>query len=222
MKPMQSPLGAARLTRRHGAYTPVGLTQRLLPADRHGERRLALDVRWADFLASCGLLAVPLPLDVDLADATIAQARCAGLILTGGNDLAEYGGSAPARDELERHLLRQALASQRPVIGVCRGMQLILHAFGAELVPVEGHVATEHRIESEGKGRVVNSFHRWGSLDAPAGLEPAARAGAVVEAVRHQRLPLVGIMWHPERTDPWDPHDIELFTCLFHGEAKLS
>lgn len=201
------------------AYTPVGLTQRLLPADHNGERRLALDVRWQDFLATCGLLPVPLPLDANFADATMQEARCAGLVLTGGDDLADLGGPTPARDRLERHLLRRALTARRPVIGVCRGMQLILRAFGTRLVPVEGNVATEHPIEGREGSRRVNSYHRWAALDVAAGLEPTAYSGEVVEAVRHCRLPLVGIMWHPERTEPPDPCDIDLFTRLFQGEG---
>ncbi|MCF3120444.1 gamma-glutamyl-gamma-aminobutyrate hydrolase family protein [Streptomyces arenae] len=195
----------------------MGLTQRVLPADHNGERRQALDIRWEDFLSACGLLPVPLPLQTDLADATMREARCAGLVLTGGNDLAELGGTTPARDRLERHLLHRALAARQPVIGVCRGMQLILRAFGGHLVPVDGHVATEHPVEGRGGGRRVNSFHRWAALDVPGDLEATALSGEVVEAVRHRRLPLVGIMWHPERTEPADVRDVDLFTRIFHG-----
>ncbi|HVV13127.1 gamma-glutamyl-gamma-aminobutyrate hydrolase family protein [Amycolatopsis sp.] len=172
----------------------VGVTQRVVDC-AHGETRLALDVRWAGFLDACGLVAVPLPLDPELAVRTMRRTGCGGLVLTGGDSI----GSRPARDHLETELLRFAVDNALPVVGVCRGMQLLLHAFGCELRRVEGHTATTHPLTGLLGGRVVNSFHDWSVLNAPPEFEVTARHGAVVEAVRHRAAPLTGIMWHPER-----------------------
>ncbi|MEU0468960.1 MULTISPECIES: gamma-glutamyl-gamma-aminobutyrate hydrolase family protein [unclassified Amycolatopsis] len=191
----------------------LAVTQRLLPANEHGEVRLALDVRWWSFLAECGFDGVPMPLDPAAAAKLLWRTGCRGLVLTGGNDL----GSAPERDALERYLLRRALERGLPVIGVCRGMQLVLDAFGARLRRVRGHVAVEHRVTGPRGERTVNSYHDWAVLQAPPEFEVTARCGPVVEAVRHRSLPLAGIMWHPERADPVHDEDVELFSEVFGG-----
>ncbi|GAA2626041.1 hypothetical protein SMC26_19070 [Actinomadura fulvescens] len=86
-------------------------------------------------------------------------------------------------------------------------MQLLLHAHGARLAPVGGHVAAVHRVSGVLGEREVNSFHRFAALDVPPRLETLARCGPVVEAVR--------LMWHPERTQPYDPRDVALFAGAF-------
>lgn len=197
--------------------TVVGVTQRVLPANNQGERRLALDVRWARFLAVCGMVGVPLPLDPELAERTVDETGCAGLVLTGGEDLGELGGTTPERDRLERHLLGYAMGRQLPVVGVCRGMQLLTYAFGTKLIAVEGHVGTSHELTGRSVGRIVNSFHRWAAVEVPPEFEVTARSGPVVESVRFRRAPMTGLMWHPERTDPVDRSDVALFAQAFRG-----
>lgn len=201
--------------RRGRPTTPVGLTQRLLPPDGHGERRLALDVRWHAFLAACGLLAVPLPLEPHLADAALERTGCSGVILTGGNDLQACGGDAAERDQLEEHLIRRAAAEGTPLLGVCRGMLMLLHAYGAPLTRVEGHVATRHTLAGGLAGHTVNSYHRWGCLQPPPAFDVVGRAGAVAEAVKLPGTRIAAVMWHPERSDTPDPADLKLFAGMF-------
>lgn len=197
--------------------TVVGVTQRVVSPSEDREVRTALDVRWAKFLGACGIVGVPLPLDPELADATLAWTGCEGIVLTGGEDLSEMGGAA--RDRLEHHLLTNALKGGRPVLGVCRGMQVILRAFGARLVVTEGHVGTTHDLVGEFGGRTVNSFHRWAAVEVPDEFAVTARSGHAIESVRLRAAPIIGIMWHPERVYPFDPSDVGLFTRTFSSSA---
>ncbi|KNB52183.1 gamma-glutamyl-gamma-aminobutyrate hydrolase family protein [Streptomyces caatingaensis] len=198
--------------------TLVGVTQRSLPPDRSGERRYALDARWFPFLAACGLTPVPLPNDADLAVRTASAAGLRGVLLTGGDDLAEYGGPTPERDAAELRLLRWALDAGLPVLGVCRGMQVILRAHGAALVPVDGHVAVRHTVVTAGGGRrEVNSYHRMAARSVPAPLEATARCGDVIEAVRHRTARVAGVMWHPEREPVPHPEDVRAVRGLLGG-----
>ncbi|ASR37740.1 hypothetical protein BAY61_25140 [Prauserella marina] len=198
---------------------PIGVTQRVLVDPRHGEQRLALDRRWAPFLAACGLVAIALPLEERLAEQTLASTGCAGVLFTGGDDRAEFGGATAERDGMERHVLRYAIEQALPVVGVCRGMQLLLRAFGSELVAVPGHVGSTHALTGEFGPRAVNSFHRWAALGVPEGFRVTARCGEVVEAVAHETLALTGIMWHPERAEPVVAEDIALFNSAFRVTA---
>jgi gamma-glutamyl-gamma-aminobutyrate hydrolase PuuD len=187
----------------------IAVTQRVDVVPRRGERRDALDQSWARLLAACGLIVLPVPNHPATAAAMLGGAPVSGLLLTGGNDLARYGGDAPERDETERLLLTLARERRLPVLGVCRGMQVIQDAFGVPLKPVAGHVAVRHRVEGSGPAAEVNSFHGFGATGSVAELEVLARAAdGIVEAVRHRSEPILAQMWHPERESPYDPADI--------------
>jgi putative glutamine amidotransferase len=190
----------------------VGITQRSLPPTEFGERRYGLDSRWFPFLAACGLVAVPLPNLAAVAVHTAEALGLGGLILTGGDDLVRYGGPTPDRDETELALLGWAGAAGRPVLGVCRGAQLLLDAHGSTLEPVEGHVAARHVLSS---GRSVNSYHRYAAFSAPSPLRVTATCDGVVEAFDHEHAAITGIMWHPEREEPAAPEDVRLVRELF-------
>lgn len=198
----------------------VATTQRVGIDPRHGERRDMLDQRWSVFLASCGLGLLPLPNRRDSAVALLETASSsgllAGLLLTGGNDLTALGGDAPERDEAELALIARAVLLRLPVLGVCRGLQIILHAFGATLVRLEGHIAVHHPIEGSGGRRIVNSYHSIGVIDCPSMIEPLAYCiDGSVEQARHREELIAGIMWHPERELEADPLDLELFRETF-------
>src|SRR5579863_2290649 len=114
----------------------VAVTQRVVVDPPHGTRRDCLDQVWTKFLCRCGLLPVPIPNSVDAA--LIICEHVGGIVLTGGNDLTAYGGDAPDRDETESALLDLAELRNLPVLGVCRGMQVIQHRFGTRLRKVDG------------------------------------------------------------------------------------
>jgi putative glutamine amidotransferase len=202
------------------APKPIAVTQRVDIVAKRGERRDALDQRWTEFLAACGLLAVPMPNRPEAAgalfDALFDAMAPAGLLLTGGNDPVAIGGDAPERDATEAALIERARACGLPVFGVCRGLQVLLARDGAVLKPVAGHVTAAHRVRIDGVPAEVNSYHIWGASEAPAGFEVWAVAeDGVIEAARHRRDPVAGIMWHPERTVPFAPRDIALFRHFF-------
>jgi putative glutamine amidotransferase len=87
------------------------------------------------------------------------------------------------------------------------------------LCRVEGHVAQKQVIRINDEPREVNSYHRFGALESPAPLNPWAIAeDGVVKAVRHSRLPVTGIMWHPERIAPFSSADVQLVRKIFGVE----
>jgi len=194
----------------------VAITQRVSIVPAYGERRDSLDQAWARFLEACGLLPLAVPNVIEVALALYRSERPAGLVLTGGNDLAPLGGEAPERDAVENALLDFAEAGALPVIGVCRGMQMIQHRCGIELRPVDGHVTRRQVIQIDGQRKTVNSFHRFAAFESRAPLETWAIADdGVIKAVRHATLPMTGIMWHPERYAAPAADDVALFRRVF-------
>ncbi len=196
----------------------VAVTQRVATSGEYGERRDCLDQAWPRFLEASGLLALAVPNRSSVAVELCRNAEIAGLVLTGGNDLGALGGDAPERDQTELALLDWARARELPVIGVCRGMQMIQSRYGVPLARIEGHVTPDQTICIEGEPRRVNSYHRFGARETRAPLETWAIADdGVIKAVRHMREPILGIMWHPERSSPFSTLDIGLFRRTFGG-----
>jgi N5-(cytidine 5'-diphosphoramidyl)-L-glutamine hydrolase len=200
----------------------IAVTQRVVIDAGSGERRDALDQRWPRFLLRCGLVPVVVPNCVRAARRLAARLPIRGVLLTGGNDLAAYGGDAPERDETEAFFLRHALAGGRPLLGVCRGMQMIQHFLGVPLVQVEGHVAVRHRVQGEGVAGEVNSFHRLAATaSVPDLVVRAVAPDGVIEAVRHHRRRVAGVMWHPEREEPHAAADIAYVRNFFLNRGEV-
>ncbi len=194
----------------------VAVTQRVMVVPEYGERRDCLDQAWPAFLAKCGLTSLALPNVLEAALALCEITKVGGVVLTGGNDLEQCGGDAPERDAVEFALLDWAQKRELPVLGVCRGMQVIQRRFGIDLHRVEGHVARRKIIRVEGEPREVNSFHHFAALESRPPLNTWAIADdGVVKAVRHGTQPITGIMWHPERCRPFLSADVELFREVF-------
>jgi len=196
----------------------VLVSQRIDWWKERGEKRDALDQRLVAFLKKCGFLAMPVPNVFEKKDllSLCNVLKPAGFVLSGGNDI----GTFPERDKLEKAMLELAIEKKMPLIGICRGMQMIVKFFGGELCPVKGHVRTLHRLTLVGQGfrlsPLVNSYHEFGVKSLPEELVALAFAeDGVVEAVAHKSLPVLGIMWHPERNEPFDAEDVLLFKKMF-------
>lgn len=196
---------------------PVLISQRVDVIAGRNERRDALDQRWHNLLQACGLFAIAVPnRAAGLPDLVLAT-RPGGVILSGGNDIAAYGGDAPERDATEAALIGWAAAERKPLLAVCRGLQFLAHHFGAKLERLEGHAGTRHNVAlRDGGTDDVNSYHDWGFRDAPRDFAVEATApDSSIEAMRHDSLPLRGIMWHPEREAPFREKDVALIRRHF-------
>ena len=187
----------------------IATTQRVMVTE-HGERRDALDQQIAVLVARLGAVCVPVPNLVADVAAWVDELGIGGVLLTGGNDLVVVGGDAPERDATEIELVELAFRRGLPVVGLCRGFQLLAHLDGVALEPVDDHAGTRHALVGERSG-TVGSYHDWALADAPPGADVLARAsdGTVEAAVWRDRRQL-GVMWHPEREDPMPDDDLEL------------
>jgi gamma-glutamyl-gamma-aminobutyrate hydrolase PuuD len=203
----------------------IGVTQRVHALEGRDERRDVLDQRWTSWLAPA--IAVPIPNRLADPAGYVADLGLAGLVLTGGNDLAHLASAsdpAPERDRTEQALLDHAAMVGLPVLAVCRGMQMLVHCWGGTLTRVEHHVARDHELRIVDdrwplRAGPVNSYHDWGVPPDGVGPELLVLASApdgTVEAVAHPSLPQVGVMWHPERPIA-DPADRALLDALVRG-----
>lgn len=181
-----------------------------------GENRDALDERWFELLAQIGLLPVLVPNHVDCARRILHAGGIDGVLLTGGNNLAKYGNGHPLRDEVETLLIDWVQENALPLLGVCRGMQMIQDYYGAALCSVFGHIGVEAEVIINGKAVRLNSYHEFGTKETVEPLVIWARAvDGVVKGVRHRSADIYGIMWHPERLSPFHNGDMSFIADVF-------
>lgn len=218
----------------------IGVTGRRWSGDRvQMEARYQkrdFDVHISDFaskVAKSGALPVQIPYESTGRDLI---ARLDGLLISGGQDVdpSRWGGPAvpdseetdPLRDEYEISLIHDALADGIPILGICRGMQILNVALGGTLiadlptkeidhqqkgidVEVETHTVRfligSTMFDIYGHEAPVNTLHHQAVDALGSGLSVTGRApDGVVEAIELGSRPVVGVQWHPEwrRTDP--------------------
>lgn len=210
----------------------TGLT---LSIEKNGSiEEYAIPTDYVKAVAECGALPVLIPPleDKDKLDQIISGID--GIIMTGGDDLSPemYGekntglsrNTSVVRDEAELYILDKVLNSGKPVLGICRGFQLINVYFGGTLyqdLESQFRIGINHRnifvnpedlhhevrIE-EGtmlsevircERFMVNSRHHQGVKNPGKGLvQSAYSSDGLVEAVEHPEMNIIAVQWHPE------------------------
>jgi gamma-glutamyl-gamma-aminobutyrate hydrolase PuuD len=192
----------------------VAISQRVDVFPDRDEVRDALDQRLTAFIASCGFIPMPVPngLGIEIQEWLMILKPFA-IVLSGGNDICER----VERYDTEIALLTHAREYFLPVLGICRGMQMIAHWAGVGLHSVRGHVKTRHQLN----GKIsceVNSYHNYSLSSCPSDFEVLARSeDGEIEAIKHLTLPWEGWMWHPERENCFSTDDIQRIRDLFSG-----
>ena len=182
------------------------------------ETRDALDQALVRWLAELGYQALLLPnaLDISTLPSLVAQLNPALMVLSGGNDLGQY----PARDQTESALVDIARQQQLPLLAICRGMQLLAQSEGVALASVKDHVARRHLLTGLWQGE-VNSYHQFALSELPAHYQLLAQSpDGCIEAMRHQSLPWLALMWHPEREQPFCPLDLSRVQAVLQQEQR--
>ena len=199
----------------------IGLTQKVFAHTEYKERLDALDQRWCKLLLSCNLLPIILPNNIKYIKKILKKIIIDGVILTGGNTLAKYKGDAKERDTAEYFLLEYTIKKNLPLLGVCRGMQIIQDYFGVALTHVTNHACVKHKINFLQKNLIINSYHCYGAHNTNKNLKVLARSDdKVIEAVKHFQYNITGIMWHPERINPFCIDDKTLLKKIFYNDKS--
>ena len=178
-----------------------------------------------------------------------------GLIFSGGGDLdpQRYGGEHhpsiylvdPDRDEFELSLAKAALADQIPVLGICRGLQVLSVASGADLITHVPDVYGEtiahrldhprrpiaHEVQLQPYSRLatllgastitVVSWHHQAIKTIPKGWTIVAQAAdGLPEALEYTDHPwMLAVQWHPELS-PHEPVHQRLFQALVKAASQ--
>lgn len=164
---------------------------------------------------------------VSLSPSSEQLASCDRLLLPGGGDLdpalwnePDLGSRTPDPflDKTQLSLLHAFVTAGKPVLGICRGLQVINVYFGGTIIQ---HLSTASNHEYKdadqyhsvhnvpgsalfqlyGSDMIVNSAHHQGCGRIGDGLLITQTApDCVIEALEHEKKPVLGVQWHPERT----------------------
>ncbi|MFW6329983.1 MAG: type 1 glutamine amidotransferase [Alkalispirochaetaceae bacterium] len=211
----------------------------------YSEKRSSLAYEYIDLLNGMGYLPIPVAANAGDAVGRYLDLEPAAVLLTGGNTvdphrfLLAQGGTEeadrlageltsiyPERDRTEYALIAGALERGLPVLGICRGMQIINCYFGGRVsYNWQGHVGREHQLVSERRelrGEVTNSFHN----DVITGADLAEQlralahtADGIIEAFYHPEEPVLGFQWHPERQEK--EFDRSIIADFLNGDLSL-
>lgn len=224
-----------------------------IPKFKDGLFRKYMQSKYTASLRRAGAKAVWIETD-DLDKAIQEMLLCDGLLLSGGEDVnpTYYGQTAtekcgkivPARDHAEMKMLEAFLSTGKPILGICRGEQLMNVYFGGtlhqDIVGITtcchddfprrrrgNHAVTltpDSKLEGimQDKAFLVNSLHHQAVDQTGPDLIVAARGeDGMVEAIEHKAHPFcVGVQWHPEHMSAFSKRQRRLFKAFVRACSK--
>lgn len=209
----------------------------LTPSHNTENDDLSLRPTYLRAIGAAGGIGVILPLEIGKEDLDQLTRMCDGFLFTGGPDPhpflfgeethANCRNASIVRDTMELMLLKAAMAAEKPILGICRGIQLINVGLGGTIYqdipsqtnpafPIAHSQPFPYRVPSHhvtvaagsrlseivgGMDRIqVNSFHHQAVKTPAPGLVPTAYApDGMIEALEMPDYPyLLGVQWHPE------------------------
>lgn len=233
----------------------IGIT---MFSGREGQRRYTkVQANYVESVYTAGGIPVLIPTCEDTESAVDFLRGIDGIVFTGGEDvsplvygedpLKELGYADIRRDRWEIALYTAALETGIPILGICRGIQLMNVAEGgtvyqdinSQTESRMGHFPRElpmeslhHYIDIEPESRVhrifgrdrllVNSFHHQAIKDAAKVFRISARsADGIIEAVeRPDRAFVIGLQFHAEALPPLDPYYLAPFSAMIKAARE--
>jgi N5-(cytidine 5'-diphosphoramidyl)-L-glutamine hydrolase len=207
----------------------IFVSMRVIDCDSYVEVRDAISHDWCEYFSNYEFLPIFMPNNINKITNYFEKLSPAGLLLTGGNDLCVEDdhplfNAIKQRNEAETKMLELAIKMKLPVLGVCRGLQIINQYFKGKVTHVDSkkHVAVNHNIKIiknifSDKKRTeveVNSYHNYGVYKKDLSKELNAfsvSSDDCVEGFYHKDLPIYAIQWHPERINNASDFDHEIF-----------
>lgn len=213
---------------------------------------------YTEAIIAAGGIPVLIPMGLSESDLEVLASRLDGVVLPGGGDVdpASYNGHSNGavngvdleRDRVEFYMARSAVSSNKPILAICRGLQVMNVALGGTLwedigSQVPGAITHDmpnslprnhlsHTISIAASSQLarhyqkqqgwVNSIHHQSIRDLAPELQISASApDGIIEAVEIEEHPFaLGVQWHPESLIHDDEHMLKLFQGLVRASSN--
>lgn len=213
-----------------------------------GHDAVTVTSHYVEAIRAAGARPVIIAAQDDWTDEEVAELDA--VVLTGGTDLdpSQFGHEAldtdmtpdPARDAFETALYRAARRVGLPVLGICRGLQLVVIAEGGSLHrhlpldlpehPATGIEPTRVEVQLEvdsdlavalGSSTEVTAYHHQGVKDVTGDLRVVARhaSGLPLAVEASCGAPVLAVQWHPELDTDQAGIFTSLITAIRHRKA---
>ena len=178
------------------------ITQRLDKVGKFDELKDNLDIRLSKMVENLGMTPFIMPNNLSRTKKILDEIRPNGIILSSGGDPRKKDN----RKKTEKTLIKYSLKKNIPLLGLCRGAQVLNLFFGGNIVKVKNHVRKLNRIKGrlikKNKKISVNCYHDYGIKFNSLGKSLKILAYTednIIECFKHKKNKILGIMWHPER-----------------------
>lgn len=214
-----------------------------------GYERAYVNDDYIKSVIKAGGIPVIIPLIKDENDIKEQLDMVDGIIISGGHDVnpllygeepsQKLGGILPKRDDFDGNLIKLAMKAKKPILGICRGYQLLNVVNGGSLYQdlsfIEGcyikhnqaslsNIPT-HTIKIKkgtklreilGEETICNSFHHLAIKEVAKGfIASAVSKDGIVEAIEHEGEEfIIGVQWHPEMMATENKNMLSIFTKL--------
>tara|TARA_Y100000590_G_scaffold467418_1_gene646265 strand:+ start:4335 stop:4979 length:645 start_codon:yes stop_codon:yes gene_type:complete len=204
----------------------VGISLRVELIDKYNEKRDCISHDWINFLQKINCTPILIPNNLNNVENYISDLDLDAIILSGGDNIGDF----PERDKTENAILEFAIKNAIPILGVCRGMQIINYYFEGSLQKnaSSNHVGHPHPIDILNNSLIstlknskltVNSFHnnliKRDDIGKDLEIFALSENDNSVEGYFHKKHPIMGVMWHPER-DSNDSSQEKLIEIFFN------
>lgn len=220
-----------------------------------GYKRAYVNNDYVEAVSNAGGVPVILPLISDKAAIKQQIKNVDGIVISGGYDVNPlvYGEEPlqslefiyPERDEYDMQVIKEAVKLNKPVLGICRGLQILNVAFGGTLyqdLSLIKDCSIKHRQSSKpyaightveiqngtklfdilGEKIITNSFHHQAIKEVGSGLKVSARAkDGVIEGIEAEKGFIIGVQWHPEMLAGKHVEMLGLFKELVKQSTKM-
>jgi len=205
----------------------IAITPRLITNESYFEIRDALDIRWAKLFEMLNFLPIILPTHYNKINSFFDSIDIGGIILTSGNDLYSVNQNelSNKRDIFEKNLIKYAVKNNIPLLGLCRGFQIIAEYYGCKVEKCKEHVGVEHSLHISDESRFKNDlskikkircYHNYSIKKINNNFIISARSeDGVIEAFEHKDNNIFAQMWHSEREEPLDKYKLKIIKEFF-------
>ena len=176
--------------------------------DKHKKINFHIDQDLSNFLSLLKVKILPVVFKKNKLDLNSVK-YAHGLILAGGGDISKIKNTKDnqIRDRYEKKLFNYFYKKNKPILGICRGFQLIADLYKIKLFKIRGHVRKSHRLIVKKnkyilcKNLIVNSYHNYSLRDLPKNfVNLSSTNDGSIEIASHKSKKILCLMFHPERS----------------------